>query len=97
MFHHMVMFRFKPETTQSQIDAITTGLATLPDQIVELASYRFGPDAAVTDGSWDYGVVADFTHEADYPVYSSHPAHIAVIAERITPVVDEIARVQFRS
>jgi hypothetical protein len=42
-------------------------------------------------------VVADFTHEADYPVYSSHPAHIAVIAERITPVVDEIARVQFRS
>lgn len=97
MFHHMVMVRFKSETTRSQIDSITTGLATLPSQIAELVDYRFGPDAEITDGSWDYGIAADFMGEADYLVYSNHHAHRAVVSERVAPVVDEIARVQFHS
>lgn len=97
MFHHMVMFRFKDDTTEDEIDAITAGLAALPSQIDVLGNYRFGPDAGITEGSWDYGVAADFTDEGHYPEYSSHPAHVAVFKERIAPVVEEIARVQFRS
>ncbi len=95
MLHHMVMFRFKSGTTESQIRSITAGLATLPDQIPELVRYRFGRDAAVTDGAWDYGVSADFPDSAGYHAYSNHPAHVAVLTERITPVIDEVARVQF--
>jgi hypothetical protein len=97
MFHHMVMFRFRAGTSEDQIDAITDGLASLPGKIDVLSGYRFGPDAGITDGSWDYGVAADFVDEAHYPDYSSHPAHVTVFKDRIAPVVDEIARVQFRS
>ena len=95
MFHHNVMFRFKEGTTQDQIDAITSGLATLPNQIDVLLGYRFGPDVAITDGSWDYGVTADFARASHYGDYSMHPAHLGVVQEYVSPVVDEVARVQF--
>jgi hypothetical protein len=97
MFHHMVMFRFKTGTTQDQIDAIAEGLATLPGQIKVLASYSFGPDAGITEGAWDYGISAKFANEADYAIYATDPAHTEVVRMIITPVVDEIARVQLRS
>jgi hypothetical protein len=97
MFHHMVMFRFKTGTTQDQINAITEGLATLPGRIGVLKDYRFGPDAGVTEGAWDYGVSAKFSDEAAYAVYATDPAPPEVIATTRTPVVDEIARVQLRS
>lgn len=97
MFHHMVMFRFKDGTTQEQIDAITSALASLPDEIDVLLAYRFGPDAGITDGTWHYGVAADFQEEAHYAEYATHPSHVAVVEERVSPIVDQIARVQFRS
>lgn len=97
MFHHMAMFRFNPGTTKDQIDSITDGLASLPDQIDVLSGYRFGPDAGIAEGSWDYGVAADFADETHYAAYSNHPAHVAVIKDRIAPVVSEIARVQIRA
>lgn len=97
MFHHMVMFQFREGTTEDQISAITDGLASLPDQIAVLHSYHFGPDAGFTDGTWDYGVSAEFASEADYATYASDPAHTEVIRTTITPVVDRIARVQLRS
>ncbi len=97
MFHHMAMFRFRAGTTEDQIGAITEGLGSLPGEIDVLMAYRFGPDAGIAEGSWDYAVAADFTDETHYPEYSNHPAHVAVLKERIAPVVEDIARVQFRS
>ena len=97
MFHHMVMFRFRTGTTQDDINAITEGLAALPGEIEAIESYHVGPDAGITDGAWDFGVSATFTSEDGYALYASHPAHVAVIQKHITPVVDEIARVQFWS
>ena len=97
MFHHMVMFRFRRGTTQDDIDAITDGLTALPNEIEAIEGYHVGPDAGITDGAWDFGVSATFTSEDDYFLYASHPSHVAVIQTNITPVVDEIARVQFWS
>jgi hypothetical protein len=93
----MVMFRFKTGTTRHQIDAITDGLASLPGQIRVLDDYHFGPDAAIVESSWDYGISARFANEGDYAIYATDPAHTEVIRATITPVVDEIARVQLRS
>jgi hypothetical protein len=97
MLHHTVMFRFKNGTTRDQVAKITEGLSTLPGEIDTLVDYRFGPDAGITESSWDYGVCATFVSDADYTIYAEHPAHTEVIRTTITPVVDEIVRVQFRS
>jgi len=95
MFHHVAMFRFIDGTTDDQIAAVTAGLAALPDEIDVLTGYRFAPDAGVTDGSWDYVVIADLPDAAAYPVYKNHPAHVAAVRDLISPIVAEAARVQF--
>lgn len=97
MFHHVALFRFKEGTTEKQIDVVTAALDALPDQITVLAGYRFGRDAGITDGSWDYAVVADVSDAIDYPAYRDHPAHRAVVNDLIAPLVAEAARVQFET
>jgi hypothetical protein len=95
MFRHVVMFRFQPGTTGAQVQAIADGLAGLPAAISELRDYRFGTDAGINEGNFEFAVVADFDDREGYLVYRDHPVHRQVIDERIAPVVAERAAVQY--
>ncbi|MEA2023094.1 MAG: Dabb family protein [Actinomycetota bacterium] len=97
MFHHVAMFRFKEGTTAEQVDAATTALRALPSQIDVLTRYKCGPDAGITDGSWDYVVVADVADSDDFATYRDHPAHRAVVTDFMAPIIAEGVRVQFES
>jgi hypothetical protein len=91
---HVVLFRWNEGTTAEHIAAIEDGLAGLPAAIPELVAYRFGSDAGLADGNWDFAVVADLVSVEDYITYRDHPVHQAVIAERIRPHIAERAAVQ---
>ncbi len=95
MLRHVALFRWNPSTTSDVIDAATAGLAGLPPAIPEIAVYRFGSDAGINDGNFDFAVVADFKSRGDYLTYRDHPAHQAVLAERIAPHVSDRAAVQY--
>ena len=58
--------------------------------------YEFGPDAGLAEGNFDFVVVADFDDEAAYGRYASHPAHVALIRDRIRPFISERVAVQYR-
>ena len=92
---HLVLLRFRAGTSPDQVEAIAAALRTLPDQIPELAAYLVGPDLALSDGTFDFGIAADFASRADYETYRDHPAHQAVIHELIAPLVAERAAVQY--
>ncbi len=83
MFRHVVLMRWTPETTTADVNAIAEGLGGLPAAIPELRDFRFGHDAGINEGNFDFAVVADFASADDYLVYRDHPLHQAVIAERI--------------
>ena len=74
MFRHVVMFRWTADTTPADVSAIVEGLGGLPAAIAEIRDYRFGPDAEINEGNFDFVVVADFESEEDYLVYRDHPA-----------------------
>lgn len=95
MFRHVVLFRWKPDATDDDKAAVGRALAELPVAIPTLRDYRFGPDAGVNAGNFGFAVVADFDDVDGYLVYRDHPAHQAVIAEHIAPVLAERAAVQF--
>lgn len=95
MFRHVVMFRFKAEASADQISALGVGLGGLPGVIPEILDYRFGPDAGVNDGNFDFVVTADFADRAGYLVYRDHPEHNRVIVDLVVPVLSERAAVQF--
>ena len=96
VLRHVVVLRWKPGTTAAQLVALERALATLPAQIPEIRTYRFGADAALTSGNFDFAIVADFDDEAAFRAYVSHPAHQRFIAEHTRPLTAERAAVQFR-
>lgn len=97
MFRHVVMFQWKPDTTEADRGAVSDALAGLPAAIDTLRTYRIGPDAGLAPDNWDFVIVADFDDEAGYLVYRDHPAHQAVIAEAIKPAIAARAAVQYSS
>ncbi|MCU1498915.1 MAG: Dabb family protein [Acidimicrobiales bacterium] len=92
---HVVLLRFVEGTQPAEVEAITAALSTLPGQIPELADYRVGPDLELADGTWDFGIVADFASVAHYEAYRDHPTHQQVIHDLIAPRVAERAAVQY--
>ncbi len=95
MLRHVVLFTWAPGTTPDQIAAVTDGLRALPAVIPEVRGYRVGEDIGVSDGNHDFAVVADFDSVAGFVAYRDHPAHQAVVVERIRPILAERAAVQY--
>jgi|HigsolmetaAR206D_1030411.scaffolds.fasta_scaffold40175_2 hypothetical protein len=95
MIRHVVLFRFTPETTAADVEAIADALRELPAAIPEIAAYRFGTDLGINEGNADFAVVADFASTEDYLTYRDHPRHQAVIKEHIAPHLAERTAVQF--
>jgi len=95
MVRHIAMFRWTDDATEEHKAAVAEGLAALPSAIPSIVRYTFGGDLGVNDGNFHYVVVADFADVAGYVAYRDHPAHQAVIAERIAPIRAERASAQF--
>ncbi len=95
MVRHIALFRFQPDTTPEQVQFLAEGLAELPGAIPTVRRYHFGPDLGVNEGNFSYAVVADFDDADGYLVYRDHPAHQAVIRDRIAPLRIERAAVQY--
>lgn len=95
MYRHVVLFRFVADSTPEQRLAVLDGLRGLPAQIPELLDYRVGPDVGPAEDNFDFAVVADFAEPAHYEIYRDHPAHVAVAATLVRPILGERAAVQY--
>ena len=95
MIRHVAVFRFKDSATEAVIDEIDATLATLPDIVPEIVSFSSGRNAHVTDGAWDYAVVADFATADDYTTYATNPQHVDMVKNVVGPHVAEASRTQF--
>lgn len=94
---HLVVFRWKDDTTAADVAAIEVELDGLPAKVPSLVDYRHGPDLALGDGRWDFGIVATFTDVDGWQAYDDHPDHHHVRTNVLGPHVAERAAVQIRS
>jgi hypothetical protein len=94
MFRHVALFVWSDDATETQKAAVADELRALPGLIGTVRDYRIGPDAGLAEGNFDFAVVADFDDVDGYLVYRDHPAHQAVLAERIRPILASRAAVQ---
>ena len=92
---HVAAFTFVDGVTEEQIANVTAGLEALPDAIPEIEAFTCGPDAGLNDGNSHYSVVADFASIDAYLAYRDHPAHQAVLVDRIRPILAARTAVQF--
>ena len=96
MIRHVAMIRFVEGVDASDVAELDRELGTLPDLVPGIVAFSCGADLGVTDGSWDYVVVADFATVDDYRRYATHPSHVEILRTVTGPRTARVERVQYR-
>jgi hypothetical protein len=96
-FRHVVMFKWVDGVADDHVDRVRAGLNALPLEIEQIRSYVHGSDVGVSEGNFDYVVVADFDNVNDFRTYRDHPQHVLFIEEVIKGNVAERAAVQYQT
>ena len=94
MIKHVVFFKFKPETTDEQIERLADGLAALPDSIDDIREFLFGRDVLRSERSYDFALVSLFDDLDALQRYQVHPDHQAVVAH-VRQISSSVVAVDF--
>lgn len=94
MLKHVVLFKFKAETTAADIDKLATGLGALPEIISEIHEFVFGRDVVRSERSYDFGLVSSFDDRAALDAYAIHPEHQLVVAH-VKQICSSVVAIDF--
>ena len=88
---HMVLFQFKPEVNQEQIDEVFRQLVELTDLIPEILHYAGGCYSSHEgmNGVFTHGFLMTFDNAESRDVYLPHPDHERV-KRFIGPLVENV-------
>jgi len=92
---HLSQLHWKPGATADEIERVGAGLATLPGRLPGLLYYAFGSDLGLRDDNADYAVIGVFADLDAYHTYSTHPEHVRILREMITPILESRSAAQF--
>jgi hypothetical protein len=96
-FRHVVMFTWDDHVDEEHVAKVSAGLSALPPEIDVIRSYVHGADVGISEGNFDYVVVADFDNVNDYRTYRDHPQHVLMIEELVKGNVAGRAAVQYQT
>ena len=77
LLRHVVLFKFKDDTTPQQTQQIEAAFRALPSQIGAIHAFEWGTDVSVeskADG-FTHCFFVTFRSEVDRDAYLPHPAH----------------------
>lgn len=92
MLTHIVVWKYKPETTHQQREEHLAKLRNLPNVISDIIEFNVGFDVLHLDRSYDTGLTSVFPNREALDAYTVHPAHQEVanlgkqIAEHVVSV-----------
>jgi len=79
MIVHIVMFKFKNENKEANIQETKELLNALVDLIPNLKSMEVGVNFTVTDRAFDLSLYSTFDTKEDLDIYALHPEHLKVV------------------
>lgn len=80
MLTHIVCWKYKPETTEQEIETHIAKLKNLPNVISGILSFEVGRDILHLERSFDTGLVATYPDREALDEYTIHPDHQEVVA-----------------
>jgi hypothetical protein len=95
MLRHVTLFTWSDATDERRRAATLSAIRRLPDLVGGMTSFAVGDDLGLREGNAHTALVADFPDAEAYLRYASHPEHLAVIAEHITPYLAARTSVQY--
>ncbi len=96
VLRHVVLFRFKEDTSPEQIRKIENAFGAMPDKIDAIYDFEWGTDVSVENFQQGYThcFIVTFLSEADRDVYLPHPAH-KELGTMLSPYLDSVLVVDF--
>jgi hypothetical protein len=76
---HIVLFKFKPETTPEKVKEIVAAFEALPSKISQIKDFKWGTNNSPEklDKGLTHAFILTFDSEKDRDAYLPHPAHKA--------------------
>jgi hypothetical protein len=96
-FRHVVLLQWADDVPDGHVEQVRAGLDALPPQIPQLRSFVHGSDVGVSEGNFDYVVVADFDNVSDWREFREHPAHLLLMEEHIKGKFKNRAAIQYQT
>ena len=94
MIQHVVLMKFKPNTTPKDVQELENALGKLPDRITEIKAYAFGRDVVRSERSYDFALVSLIADLDALERYQKHPEHLKV-GQVIRNLCENIIAVDF--
>ncbi len=95
MIRHIVLMKWKENTPDQAVRAVSDAFARLPPLIPEIRAYKFGPDLGIYPGNADYLLVADFDNQEDFKSYANNQDHIELMKSVSMPIMESFNSAQF--
>ncbi|MBD3673528.1 MAG: Dabb family protein [Planctomycetaceae bacterium] len=91
MLRHVVLFKFKEEITDAQIQEVVDAFSNLPNQIDTIVDYETGTDVSVENkaAGFTHGFIVSFADEKGRDIYLPHPAHQEFV-KLVGPRLDDV-------
>ncbi|MGC8719032.1 MAG: Dabb family protein [Thermodesulforhabdaceae bacterium] len=94
MIKHVIVIKFKADTTEEDKKRLEEMLGRLPSLIPEIKGFIFGQDVVRSERSYDFALVSDFDNLETLDVYRKHPEHIKVL-QHVRSISEHIIAVDF--
>ncbi len=79
MVKHIVLFEFKDENRQENIQKAKEMLESLIDSVPTLNSIEVGVNFSTEDRAMDLSIITTFDNELGLKEYATHPEHLKVV------------------
>lgn len=96
MLRHVVLFKFKDESTAQQIKKVEDAFRSLPSKIKEVKAFEWGTNNSPEGLAQGYThcFFVSFASEEARAVYLPHPAHKAFV-DVLSPHLDKVLVVDY--
>jgi hypothetical protein len=94
VIRHLVLFRFKADTPQSDREAFLEMLRALPAKISEIVEFEAGVDVVRAPRSFDLALMAVYADLAALDRYARHEHHLPVVA-RSKEICEQVVSVDY--
>lgn len=96
IIEHVVLFKVKPDTDESKINAMINGLNGLSslDQVVHISAgavHRIESSCL----AFTHVLHGRYNTKNDLNAYNVHPAHVSVVTEAVRPIVEDVMAVDW--
>lgn len=90
MIHHIVLFKFRPETSSGQIDQLTQAIIEMKNKIPSIIKYVWGPSISIEnlEKGYTHGFIMTFKSLKDRDDYVPSVLHKEVVKNFVDPICD---------